>query len=102
MHMVIVHLIVFWLIYFFGIFLGWVIPERLNKPFGMLDYYPFHCRVCCSCWSLVALYTMYLILYFNWAVLGCAVFVTSGTVIGMLKTQNERIVEYGEEENSNN
>lgn len=87
---------IFWACYFTGLTLGWIIPERLVKPFGLLDLYPFRCRTCCTTWSLVAVYATYLFLHFNWVILGCSIFVTAGTIYGMHVTELERITEYDE------
>lgn len=92
----ILQLIIFWVLYFTGLYIGYIVPEKLVRPFGLLDFYPFECRRCCTFWSLSALYTTMLSFFFNWVILTMAVIVTFGTAIGMWKTQKERTIDIDE------
>ena len=91
---------IFWVCYFIGLTLGWLIPEKLVKPFGLFDIFPFNCRKCCTTWTLVAVYSTYLFLCFNWVVFGASIFITAATAYCIYKTEKDKTVEYEYSEDS--
>lgn len=90
------YIIVFWSIFILGWVIGWIVPEKLVKPFGIFDVYPFKCRKCLTTWMLAAMYITVTILYFNWWFLVLSVIITTLSAIALWYTDINRQMDYDE------
>lgn len=83
----------FWVVYLLGLFIGWYVPERLVKPWGMFDMFPFKCRKCMTFWSLLALFSTYALITSSWWVVLGGVIMIVLTTIALYIDEKSRTVE---------
>lgn len=87
-------IVLFFIIYGIGIFVGWFIAEKHHPQMGsILDFYPFICRKCLTTWTLAALYIVAAIIVENWWFGGAGILITALTAIAMWYTDKERMDE---------
>lgn len=90
------------LLIFFGIYavsfvLGYLISDKLTRPFGLFDVYPFKCRKCCTTWLMVALYAVWMMMDWNLYVFGASILIIAMNIAAFIYDERERgQIEYEE------
>lgn len=83
----------FWVVYLLGLFIGWYVPEKLVKPWGLFDFLPFKCRKCNTFWTLLALFSTYALITDSWWVLLIGLVMTALTTIALYIDEKSRMTE---------
>lgn len=83
----------FWVVYLLGLYIGWVVPEKLIKPWGMFDMFPFKCRKCLTMWSLLALFSTYALITSSWWVAFGGLIMTALTTVALYIDEKSRMGE---------
>lgn len=81
-----IDIIIFWIIYFAALTIGYIIPEKLVKPFGFFDIIPFNCRKCLTSWTLALSYISWEIYDFKWGFTIAASIITIMTIAALIIT----------------
>lgn len=89
LHSIIIVLL-FWLTYALGLVIGWYIPEKLVKPWGLFDMKPFDCRKCMTFWSLTLMYMSWYFILFNIWFTMFGLVLTFMTIAAIMYTEWER------------
>lgn len=92
LHSIIIVLL-FWLTYALGLVIGWYIPEKLVKPWGLFDMKPFDCRKCMTFWSLLLSYISFTVLLHNIYFLSCGILITIATTYCLIYTEREKMTD---------
>lgn len=93
----ILYIIAFWVIYFLALTFAWYISEELTRPFGVFDILPFHCRKCCTFWTMLLSYISFSIPFYNIYFLSCGIAITIATTVCIIITERERMTDEEED-----